>query len=151
MDVLQGKFNAALSFQVHHHIEGKRHDLPDYRSQSGAGYAHGGEAQQTKNKDGVENDVDDGTNTQKQHHFHHPSQGLEDLFKRDLQNLGKGAGNDDVGIAQAHGIGVGVVGEHFQEGTGDEQSHQGVNQGVDKGQKHTGGCGPVGILRILGA
>ena len=112
-------------------------------------HAHFGESKQAENHDGVQDNVGNGAHGLGDHAVKGTASGLKQPFKGDLSKGEDGENGADAQIINAALGNDRVVGLHFKEGTGAEQTEQQKYQCADDDDKESIlGCA-VGILVVL--
>lgn len=118
-------------------------DLAGHSGDGGARHAHGREAQQAKDHDGVQNNVGEGADQLEDHGPDHVAGCLQGLFQGDLHKHAKRKHAADRNIGAAHPDDLRVCFKEFKEGGGKEPAIDGKQRPGANGQQNAVGCGGV--------
>ena len=149
LEILLAELNFRIVFMVE--VQGQQcaHALADHRCRSGAGHTHLGQPQPSKNQDGVQNNVDNGTSALGNHGVDRPAGGLEQPLAQNLHKdtNGHNAADPGVGNAAFHSFGDG--GLHFIVRPDAENTEEHKRHRDNQHQYDAVASRPVGFLLVF--
>ena len=123
-----------------------RQNLAGHCGHGGAQHAHGGQTQQAKNQDRIQNQVGHAAHQHELHGIDHVASGLQGLFQGDFDKDAKAAQADHRQILAAQRRHIGTLCEQADEGAGEKQAENGEKQPGEGGQHNAVGSGFIRLL-----
>lgn len=148
-DVFQPQLHIRVPLQIQIDADGCAHPLANDRGDGCTGHAHGGDAEFAMDKDGVENNVDDGAGGLGDHGVHRSAGGLKQPLSQNLNEAAHGPDAADLDIGGAAFHRLGYIGLHGEIGPGAEDAEEHKQGHGDQHQKDAVSGGVIGSLLVF--
>ena len=149
LHILPGQLNLGIELEIKAPHQRRGSELSDDCGNRRAGDAHGGGAKPAMNQDGIQDDVDDGTQALGDHGMDRPACGLEQPLAQHGHKHAQSQQAADFGINDAALHGFRHGGLHLIVGSDAERAEEHEQDGADHHQGDAVARGKVGGLLIL--